>query len=81
MEFDQYIYDQKIKERDEARAELAKKNKGAAALAEDQAHELSAEEELVNGPAVQLMVQHTEEIPVSLNHGVFFFLKMARRNM
>lgn len=50
MEFDQYLYEKNTKECKEA---------GEAPST------LTPEDELTKGPAVQLMVQHTEEIPVS----------------
>ena len=49
MEFDQYLYEKNIKERKEAGQAPSK---------------LAPEDELTKGPAVQLMVQHTDEIPV-----------------
>lgn len=55
MEFDQYLYNQKSKEREEA-----KKGKRIT----EPEHEKTAEEELAQGPAVQMMIEHTEEIPV-----------------
>ncbi|KAF9570876.1 Vacuolar protein sorting-associated protein 41 [Mortierella alpina] len=77
MEFDQYLYDKKMKERAEARALEEKdaqesKNsnltsKGTSAAADSDiapAPEPTAEDELIKGPAVQLMVQHTDEIPI-----------------
>ncbi|KAF9282310.1 Vacuolar protein sorting-associated protein 41 [Mortierella alpina] len=77
MEFDQYLYDKKMKERAEARAleeKDAKESKNSkrdskdasAATGSDPAPapEPTAEDELIKGPAVQLMVQHTEEIPI-----------------
>lgn len=51
MEFDQYLYEKNTKERKEAGQPPST---------------LKSEDELTQGPAVQLMVQHTEEIPVSL---------------
>ncbi|KAF8929973.1 Vacuolar protein sorting-associated protein 41 [Haplosporangium bisporale] len=56
MEFDQYLYDQKFKEIEEA-----KKGKRTT---EPEKHEKTAEEELTQGPAVQMMIEHTEEIPI-----------------
>ncbi|KAF9386684.1 Vacuolar protein sorting-associated protein 41, partial [Podila verticillata] len=56
MEFDQYLYDQKFKEIEEA-----KKDKRTT---EPEEHEKTAEEELAQGPAVQMMIEHTEEIPI-----------------
>jgi len=50
MEFDQYLYEKNTKEPEEA---------GQAPST------LKPEDELTKGLAVQLMVQHTEEIPVS----------------
>ena len=64
MEFDQYLYDKKKKERDEARAEEAKKT--GAVSSTEAAPEPTAEEELVKGPAVQMMVHHTYDIPVRM---------------
>ncbi|KAI8596985.1 hypothetical protein EDD21DRAFT_230782 [Dissophora ornata] len=64
MEFDQYLYDQKKKERDEARAEAAKKTGGVSST--EAAPEPTPEEELVKGPAIQMMVQHTYDIPVKI---------------
>lgn len=57
MEFDQYLYDQKIKEREEAK-------KGKHTTEPSGEYEKTAEEELTQGPAVQMMIEHTEEIPV-----------------
>lgn len=51
MEFDQYLYEKNTKERMEAGQPPST---------------LKPEDELTKGPAVQLMVQHTDEIPVSL---------------
>lgn len=50
MEFDQYLYEKNIKELKEAGQVPST---------------LNPEDELTKGPAVQLMVQHTDEIPVS----------------
>ncbi|KAF9307478.1 Vacuolar protein sorting-associated protein 41 [Mortierella antarctica] len=57
MEFDQYLYDQKIKEREEAK-------KGKYTTEPSGEYEKTAEEELTQGPAVQMMIEHTEEIPI-----------------
>ncbi|KAG0031903.1 Vacuolar protein sorting-associated protein 41 [Podila clonocystis] len=57
MEFDQYLYDQKIKEREDAM-------KGKHATEPPGEYETTAEEELTQGPAVQMMIEHTEEIPI-----------------
>lgn len=50
MEFDQYLYEKNTKELEEAGQPPST---------------LKPEDELTKGPAVQLMVQHTDEIPVS----------------
>ncbi|KAF9428093.1 Vacuolar protein sorting-associated protein 41 [Podila epigama] len=57
MEFDQYIYDQKVKEQLEAK-------KSGKEPADENEPKMTPEEELTQGPAVQMMVEHTEEIPI-----------------
>ncbi|KAF9186758.1 Vacuolar protein sorting-associated protein 41 [Haplosporangium sp. Z 767] len=62
MDFDQYLYDKTMKEKADAQALESEKPKDV--TTEEQTPQPSAEEELTKGPAVQLMVQHTEEIPI-----------------
>jgi len=64
MEFDQYLYDLRKKAREEARARAAEGD-AAKDVSEDQTPE-SADDELSKGLAVQLLVEHTDEIPVSV---------------
>lgn len=73
MEFDQYLYDLRKKERDEARAK-AIKDTAVHAPKRDETLEPTVEEELSKGPAVQLLVEHTDEIPVC-----FFFFFLGRK--
>ncbi|KAG0246211.1 hypothetical protein B0O80DRAFT_409983 [Mortierella sp. GBAus27b] len=65
MEFDQYLYDLGKNERDEARAN-ARKEAARSGSHQDNIRELTPEEELVRGPAVQLLVEHTDEIPIKM---------------
>lgn len=64
MEFDQYLYDLKKKEREEARAKAAVGDAPKDVSAEE-TPDPTADEELSKGLAVQLLVEHTDEIPVS----------------
>lgn len=65
MEFDQYLYDLKKKEREETRAKAAAGDAPKDISGEDETPEPTADEELSKGLAVQLLVEHTDEIPVS----------------
>ncbi|KAG0255570.1 Vacuolar protein sorting-associated protein 41 [Mortierella polycephala] len=62
MDFDQYLYDKTMKEKADAQALESEKTKDATTM--EQTPQPTAEEELTKGPAVQLMVQHTDEIPI-----------------
>ncbi|KAG0200623.1 Vacuolar protein sorting-associated protein 41 [Mortierella sp. GBA30] len=66
MDFDQYLYDQTKLEQEKVRESEPKddKMKVVPSVQEEAPPEPTAEDELIKGPAVQLMVHHTDEIPI-----------------